>query len=257
MKSTIRILGLGWWLQLKMQSRDGFSGFLNVLYPMFFGTVIFLMFRQTGDQSALITAAVGASVMGVWSAVSTLSAGSLQSERRQGTLELLVAAPRPFSLIVVPMTMAMATIGLYSLVATLVWGRLAFGIPISIDQPLVFIVAAVATAVGISLMGFLLAVSAVRYRGAWALGTALEMPIWLVCGFLIPIATLPSWVEPISWLLPPTWGVAAVHDAAFGGTPWRNIGICLAVSAVYGVLAALLARRLVDSARAHATLALT
>ena len=62
----------------------------------------------------------------------TTAAISLQSERRQGTLELLVAAPTPFPLLLVPMTLAMATIGLYSLVATLLWGRFAFGIPISL-----------------------------------------------------------------------------------------------------------------------------
>ena len=147
---------------------------------------------RAATSRALITAAVGASVMGVWSAVATSAAGSLQNERRQGTLELLVAAPAPFPLLVVPMTLAMATLGLYSLVATLLWGRIVFQIPISIDQPLVFVAAAIATAAGISLMGFLLAVTAVRYRAAWALGTALEFPIWIVCGFLIPVATLPD-----------------------------------------------------------------
>jgi ABC-2 type transport system permease protein len=257
MTQHLRLLGVGWWLQMKIRSRDPFDGLLNIVYPIFFATSVFMMFREGGDETALIAAAVGASVMGVWSSVATTASISLQNERRQGTLELLVAAPSPFVLVVVPMTMAMATIGLYSLVATLLWGRFAFQIPISIDQPLVFVAAAVATAVGISLMGFLLAVSAVRYRSAWALGSALEFPIWIVCGFVIPIATLPAWVQPISWILPPTWGVAAINDAAFGGTPWGDIAMCLALSLVYGVIGVFIATRLVNSARTHATLALT
>jgi ABC-2 type transport system permease protein len=97
----------------------------------------------------------------------------------------------------------------------------------------------------------------VRYRGAWALGTALELPVWLICGFLVPLSLLPSWVRPISWLLPPTWGVAAVKSAALGGSPWGDIAMCLLVSAGYGLVAAWLADRLVRSARANATLALT
>jgi ABC-2 type transport system permease protein len=253
----LRLLALGWWLQMKIRSRDPFDGLLNIVYPIFFATSVFMMFREGGDESALIAAAVGASVMGVWSSVATTASISLQNERRQGTLELLVAAPSPFVLVVVPITMAMATIGLYSLVATLLWGRIVFRIPISIDQPLVFVVAALATAVGISLMGFLLAVSAVRYRSAWALGSALEFPIWIVCGFIIPIATLPAWLQPIAWILPPTWGVAAINDAAFGGTPWGDIALCLGLSAIYGVVGVLVATRLVNSARTHATLALT
>jgi hypothetical protein len=53
-----------------------------------------------------------------------------------------------------------------------------------------------------------------------------------------------------------TWGVSAVKQAAMGGAPWRDIAACLAIGAAYGGLGTLLARRLVDSARTHATLAL-
>jgi len=89
---------VAWWLQLKMRSRSAFDGILGVLYPLFFSTTAFLMFRGGGVQGpALLSAAVGASVMGVWSSTSTTAASSLQQERRQGTLELLVAAPTPFS----------------------------------------------------------------------------------------------------------------------------------------------------------------
>jgi ABC-2 type transport system permease protein len=100
-------------------------------------------------------------------------------------------------------------------------------------------------------------VTAVRYRGAWALGTAFEFPVWLVCGFLVPVASLPDWVAPISWLLPPTWGAAAIRDAAFGGSPWGDIALCLLLSAGYGVVGTWLCGRLVTSARTNATLALT
>ena len=257
MSGTLRLLAVGWWFQLKMRSRSAFDGILGVIYPMFFATSVLLMYREAGSEEALITAAVGASMMGVWSAVATTAAISLQQERRLGTLELLVASPTHFTLLLVPMTLAMATIGLYSLVATLLWGRFAFGIPISFEHPVVFALAAVVTAIGVSLMGFLLAVCSVRYRSAWALGSALEFPIWLICGFLVPLALLPDWVHPIAWLLPPTWGVSAVQGAAFGGSPWLDMAACLALSAVYGAVGAFIARRLVDSARTNATLALT
>jgi ABC-2 type transport system permease protein len=256
-RATLRLMRVGWWLQLKMRSRSAFDGILGIVSPLFIATTVLLIYRHGGSESALIGAAVGASVLGVWSAVAMTASISLQRERRGGTLELLVAAPLPFPLLVAPMTLAMGTIGLYSLVATLLWGRLVFDIPISLVHPVVFVLAAAVTAVGVSLMGFLLAVSAVRYRGAWALGTAFELPVWLVCGFLVPVASLPAWVRPISWALPPTWGVAAIRDAAFGGSPWGDIGLCLLLSAGYAVVGTWLAGRLVASARAHATLALT
>jgi ABC-2 type transport system permease protein len=255
--STARLLVLSTWLQLKMRSRSAFDGVLALVYPLFFATTVFLMFRQGGQSQALVGAAVGASVMGVWSAVSTTASTSLQQERRQGTLELLVASPTPFPLIVVPITVSMAIIGLWSMLATLLWGRWVFGIDVRIDDPAGFVAAALVTVLAISLVGYLLAVSAVRYRSAWALGTAFELPVWLVCGFLVPLTQLPDWVRPVSWARPPTWGVSAVKDAAEGRSPWVDIAVCLAVAACYAVAATAVSTRALRSARAAATLALT
>ena len=52
-----RLLVLGWLMQLKMQWRDPFTGIFAVLYPMFFATVAFLMFRVNGGAGALLYAA--------------------------------------------------------------------------------------------------------------------------------------------------------------------------------------------------------
>ncbi len=65
-------------------------------------------------------------------------------------------------------------------------------------------------------LGMLIATTFVLYRHANALGNLLEYPIWLIAGLLVPIATLPFWVRPISWLLAPTWGMEAIRGAAIG-----------------------------------------
>jgi ABC-2 type transport system permease protein len=252
----LRLVGLGWWLQLKIRSRSAFDGLLGILYPLFFATTVFLMYRQ-GNPSALLGASVGASVMGVWSATSTSASGVLQWERRQGTLELLVAAPVAFPLLITPITLSMATVGLYSMLATLLWGRVAFGISVHLAHPGMFAAGVLVTVLAIGLMGFVLAVTAVRYPRAWALGSALEFPVWLVCGFLVPLHALPLWTRPLSWALPPTWGFAAIRDGALGGQGWADAGICLALGLAYALVGALASGRLVDSARARATLALT
>ena len=138
---VIRTLGIGWWFHLKMLSRSAFDGVLGILWPLFFATVAFLMYRINGDDRVLLYASVGASVMGVWSSVSTSGSGVVQRERWQGTLELLVAAPVPMPVILLPITVAMATIGLLSMVVTLLWGRFLFGIDVNVVHPVLFLVA--------------------------------------------------------------------------------------------------------------------
>lgn len=246
-----------WLVHVKMLSRSAFDGLLAVLWPMFFATVTFFLYRAGGDPARLVDAALGASVMGVWSSTSAAAGTALQRQRREGTLELLVAAPAPFPLAVLPVTVAMSSIGLYSTVATLAYGRYVFGIHFAVASPAWFAVAIVALVVSVGAVGFVMALAFVRYRTAWALGAMLELPVWLVCGFLVPLATLPSWVHPVAWVLPPTWGMAAVRAAAHGVSPARDVALCLGEAAVYVAAGVLVAESLLRSARRAATLALT
>ena len=254
--SVLRTLGVGWAMHMKMFTRSAFDGLLAVLWPLFFATVAFFMFRAGAGGETLVYASFGAAVMGIWSATSTSAGAAMQRERWHGTLELLVVAPTHFAFVLLPITIAMSTMGLYSMVATLVWGRVAFGIDVPLEEPVAFAVALVATVVSIGALGFLLAVSFVRYRTAWALGNMLEYPVWLVGGFLVPLALLPGWVRPISWALAPTWGVDAVRESALGGSPLPEIALCLALGSAYVVAGSLVLERVLRAARRDGSLSL-
>ena len=99
---TLRLLWTGWLFQFKQLSRSSFDSFLAVLWPLFFGTVAFFMFQQGGDPEALIYAGLGAAVMGIWTATSMAAGTALHRERWLGTLELLVATPAHFALVILP-----------------------------------------------------------------------------------------------------------------------------------------------------------
>jgi ABC-2 type transport system permease protein len=247
---------MGWLFHFRMFSRSAFDGLLAILWPLFFATVAFFMFRAGAGPQPLVFAALGSAVMGVWTATSVAAGSALQRERWHGTLELLVAAPTHFALVLLPLTIASATIGAYCVTATLLWGRFAFGIGLSVADPILFVLALAATIMSIGALGFVLAVAFVRARAAWALGAASEYPVWLVSGFLVPISLLPDWVRPISWLLAPTWGMHAVRDAASGGSSAPDIVLCLALGCGYVVIGVFLLETVLRAARARATLSL-
>jgi ABC-2 type transport system permease protein len=255
--STLRLLGVGWLVHMKMLTRSAFNSFLGVVYPLFFATIAFFMYRAGDDTKPLLYASLGAAVMGIWGTTSTAAGNALSRERWHGTLELLVASPAHFSVVLLPVTIAMASIGLYSMVATLAWGWLVFGIDVEIGDPLAFALAVPATVISIGALGFLLAVAFVRFRQAWALGNMLEYPVWLISGFLVPLSLFPGWVLPFSWALAPTWGINAIRDAALGGSPYADIAMALLLGAVYLAVGIVLVNRALHAARAKATLALT
>ena len=255
--SSIRVLAVGWWLQFKMILRSPFDGIGNVVYPLFFATVAFFVFRAGHSPRTLLYASFGAAVMGMWSSVSTSAGSAMQRERWWGTLELLVATPRHFALVLLPATLGLATLGVYNLAATLLWGRFLFGVHLTIAHPLLFALAIVGTVLSFGGLGFLFAVSFVRYRFAWVLGNFFEYPVWLICGFLVPLALLPAWVRPISWALAPTWGMNAIRESALGGSPLPDLGACLALGLLYVTFAVLVTDRVLRAARVRGSLSLT
>ncbi len=254
---TLRFVLVSWKLQFKMIMRSPFDGIGNVIYPLFFATTAFFVFRAGNSPRTLIYASLGAAVMGMWSSVSTSAGSAMQRERWWGTLELLVAAPRHFALVLFPSTLGRATVGIYNLTATLLWGRFAFGIPLTIEHPLLFGLSIVGTVLAFAGLGLLFAVSFVRFRAAWVLGNFFEYPVWLICGFLVPLALLPDWVRPIAWVLAPTWGMSAIRESALGGTPLPDLLLCLGLGAVYVAFAVLVTNRVLYDARARGSLSLT
>ena len=151
----------------------------------------------------------------------------------------------------------MSTIGIYCLVATLLFGRFVFGIELTVEHPLAFGLSIVGTVLSFGALGFLFAVSFVRFRAAWALGNLFEYPVWLIGGFLVPLVLLPDWVRPISWALAPTWGMNAIRESSLGGNPWPDLALCLLLGVAYVSLGVLALERVLGAARKRAALSLT
>ena len=256
--SYVRIVWMGLRFRIREFSVSQWFLLMSVLQPVIFATIAFYLFQAGRQPGTLLYAALGAGMMGIWSSTLFGSGGALQWNRWQGTLELLVGAPPPFLVVLLPMTLATSVTGAYALASTLLWGRVFFGVPLDIAHPWAFALAVPVGVLSLGLMGLLMASSFILYRHANALSNLLEYPVWVATGLLFPVALLPGWVEPISWLLAPRWGVDAIRHAALGGgAVWFPIGMCAAVGAAYLVLAAVFLRIFERAARARATLSLT
>ena len=243
--SYLRIVWRGLLFLTKRNSTSSWFVLLVLFQPLIFATIAFYMFKSGGQEGTLLYAALGAGMMGIWSATLFGSGGLIQWWRWEGTLELAVGAPPPFFFVLLPAALSNSIIGAYSLAATLAWGRLAYGIPLQFEHPFAFALALAATVLSLGLMGLLLASSFVLYRHANALMNLLEYPVWVVTGL-------------ISWPLAPRWGIESIRDAAFGGSGiWWEVALTLFLGLAYAFGAFLFLRLFERLARARATLALT
>lgn len=253
----IRAFLSGMRIHLVMFSRNPFDLSGVALWPILYASIAYYLLDAKNDPRLLLSASLGAAVMLMWSLVVIGSAGALEQQRWLGTLELLVAAPVPFAVVIAPITVASGAVGTYSLLATLTWGTLLFDVPLSIEQPFAFAVAIPAAALAIGMLGLVMAATFVLYRAAFHLGIAMQYPVWIATGLLVPLSVLPGFVGPLSWFLAPSWGFRAIQESALGDSPWPDIGMCVVVSAAYLVIGTVCLRAFVHVARARATLKLT
>jgi ABC-2 type transport system permease protein len=252
----LRLFGRGWLMHSKHLASSGFFVLMTSVQPLVFASLAFLLFGAGRRADALLYAALGAAMLSVWSTTLIGSGQALTLLRTAGLLELLVAAPAPFALVLAPITVATATIGLYAMVSTVVWGVLVFDVPVRLEHPGALIVAVLVTAFGLGMLGMVFASVFVRLRYANALTNLFDYPVWLLSGMLVPVNVLPLWTRPLSWLLPPTWGMRAIRESVLGGAPWFAIGVCLGLGTGYLGLGLLTVRWFSALARRRAALAL-
>lgn len=253
---TLSMVGVCTWLYFKQLSRSPVQALVALISPIVQATIATYLFRAGSQPHALLQAAVGAGLMGVWSSVLAGSGGAIQTERLRGTLELFVLSPRRRWVVFLPVTLATAIIGCYSILGTLLWSYLLFGVRLTFLHPLAFLIATVATLFSLGALGILLAATFILMPNANALANTLEYPVWLLSGMLVGISGLPAWCRVIADVLPSTWGATAMRAATSGGAVWWPLAMCVLTAAASLVLGGYAMVRMEYRARVSGTLAL-
>jgi ABC-2 type transport system permease protein len=132
------------------------------------------MFRRAPRRAPF--AALGAAVMGIWSAYAHSAGSAMQRERWHGTLELLVARPAPFALVMLPMTIAMSSDRPLLDGRDAALGRVLFGIHVHIEHWALFCLSVAVDRVSIGLARLPARRRVRPLPAAWALGNLFEYP---------------------------------------------------------------------------------
>ena len=139
--TVARLIAKIWFFNLKNLTTSGLFVFTSIIEPLIFATLAYYLFKAGQRPGTLLYASLSAGLMGMWTSTLFGSGGAITFQRWQGVLEPVIASPPPYIFVLFPATLASATIGLYSLASTLVWGRLVFGIPLHFAHPLTFLLA--------------------------------------------------------------------------------------------------------------------
>jgi ABC-2 type transport system permease protein len=254
---TTRMIGVLTYLHAKQASRSSFEIANFLILPVVIATLAVYLFRASHHPGILTGAAVGAGLMGVWSSVLHGSGRAIDTQRVQGTLEVLILSPNSSVLTILPLTLSYALTGSYAIVGTVLWDWLVFGVEPHFASVAAFALCSVACVCGFGMFGLLLAVLFFLVRNSDALCNALDTPVALVSGLLIPITVLPAWMSWAANSLPTTWVARAVHVAVGGGAIWPDLIASIGISALSVAVAACVMPAVEYRCRVAATLTLT
>lgn len=244
-------------MTIRQQMTDGFILFTMLFQPILIALLGLWMLQDKGADAAMFVV-VGSGLTGLWSSLLFISGGSINSERWTGTLESLVAIPTPFAVIVFGKNLANVTQSLLSMVVGYGVATLAFGYSLEIEQPLLFAASALLAVIAFISFGLIIAPLFVMNPSVRAWQNSMEFPVYILCGFLFPVALLPGWTTPVSYLLPPYWAAVALHGTSTGGALLTETffawGMLILFSLVDLLMASRLFKLMLYKARADATL---
>jgi ABC-2 type transport system permease protein len=244
-------------MTIRQQLMDGFIVFTVLFQPIIIALLGLWMLKDKGPDAAMFVV-VGSGLTGLWSSLLFISGNSINTERWSGTLESLVAIPTPFEVIVFGKNLANVIQSLISMVLGYFVAVFLFGYSLNIQQPLWFVISLFLTVFGFISFGLIIAPIFVMNPGVRAWQNAMEFPVYVLCGFLFPIALLPGWTSPISYLLPPYWAAVALHGTSTTAMPFNQLLFAWGMTVLFSVIDLFIASRLFKlmlyKARADATL---
>lgn len=259
LRAYARVIGVVMQLHLRQTASDSFIVFSVLVQPTVIAILgLWMLAAQGGDYRIFVV--VGSGMTGLWSSLLFICGNSLTHERWDGTLEPLVGAPTPMPVIVFGKNMAAVLLSLGSMLASYLLASVLFGYPLRVQSPVLFAVSLVLTVWAFVCFGLILAPIFVVSPGVQNLQNGLEFPVYILCGFLFPIALLPRWTTPVSYLLAPYWAAQALHSTSSGGVGMGQLaldwGMLLLFSSIYFALSGWLFRVMLRRARSDATLSL-
>lgn len=229
----------------------------NIVAPFVFTFVALSLFKNVSGPFGLY-AVLGGGMMGMWGNTLYSSGFAIEFEKWQGTLEEVLASPSSLIYIIAGRSVSNALFGLTNMIAILLIASLAFGVPLGISNPILFGMSMILTLFSVSALGLIFASSFVLTRSAQVMTNGLEFPIYVVSGSMFPVALLPFWVHPASYILGPTWGIDAIRISASQDVIplnfWSDIGIMLVITLIYIVVSFYLFKKVEEKVRKEGTL---
>jgi ABC-2 type transport system permease protein len=258
---ALRSLRVAAWLGWQIESNwaDPFVFAIYSLVKPLAGALIlvfmYAVIAKGGLESPLFPAVFVGNALFIYvpAVLAGISWAIIDDREHYGMLKYVYTAPVNVLTYLVGRGVAKTLVATIAVVLMLLLGTLALGVPVqlaSIDWPLA--IGSLALGAGmLAFFGILLGgVTLITARHNYGVGEAVAGGLYLLCGVVFPLDTLPTWLSAVGRAIPITYWVEAMRRALLGeGTAsfaglsnGTLVGIIAGSSTVLAVLAVFLFR---------------
>jgi len=155
------------------------------------------------------------------------------TEKHTGTMTTLMSTPTRLSSVFFGMALFQIVAGVMSVSISLIYASFLFGVDFSDVNMLSMIVTIGLTSYSMFGLGFILCSMGLYFRTSFVVAKLVMYVSMVLCGVNFPISYLPEPLRYVSAVLPLTYGVEGVRQAAVGA-PLTSIGFELGAMVILG-----------------------
>jgi ABC-2 type transport system permease protein len=235
--------------------------YLNwLLFPLMFAAVgLYVLSRPGASGSHLVYGLLGGGLIGYWSVAYIDAGNGIQDERWNGTLEQIFGTPTPLVVIVLGKVLGGLLFGLLAFIPTAALAYFGFHAVLPDLDAWRFVVSLAVLTFSFFCIALALTPMFAMWRWAFSMINGFELGIYVLCGFMFPIAVLTPWLQAVGGVLGPTWAVRALYASTVSEGPHDFVAwwlVACGISFAYLVAAYFFYARVEREARVSGQLAL-
>jgi ABC-2 type transport system permease protein len=229
MKSTI-----AFWNILHKDMKNYYLKPPNISWGIIFPFAwMLMMFVKTKSAFNIEEVFPGIVAMSILFGTTSMLAVTITFERKSRSFERLLLAPIKTELLVLAKITGAILFGIFNSLVPVLISILYF--KAGVANWVMLFVGIIFLSVISTLLGLFISVSAKEVFEAQTYSNFFRFPMIFLCGLFVPVAALPVIIQPLSYILPVTYGVDVLHYA-ISGTNFMPISFNLLLLTVFSFI---------------------
>lgn len=209
----------------------------GIIFPVSWTLMFFLRSSGEVDIRGILPGVMALSIL---FGTTSMLAVTITFERRSRSFERLLLAPISLKLLMLAKTSGAIFFGMVNAFIPVLFA--SFFISLQGIQWLPLFFAVLLIAVTSTFLGLFIAVAVNEVFEAQTFSNFFRFPMMFLCGLFIPVQALPLFLQPVSFVLPLTYGVDILKNA-INGDGFMSFGISLPILLGFGLILFFLSTR--------------